>query len=185
MSINVSVITTANTTRRFALKSIESISHLLMNLKRSSRIFTGNVLVIGSGAQTEIFSTTSIACVEMESTNNLEVYLPRGQNLALTSLTTVEAIEPFEGGLEREFFKVQIDFFFQGGHVIHTCVEGEPKTALSECLVNLTGVFEQPCLAYRLPQGGIGLMNPQAIKRLVIIPGIPDLPKEAWIADDL
>ena len=134
MSINVSVISTANSTRHFALNSVESISHLLINLKRSSRIFTGNLLIIGSGAQTEIFSTASIACVEMESENDLEVYLPRGQNLALTSLTTVEAIEPFEGGL---------------------------------------------------PQGGIGLMNPLAMTRLVIIPGIPDLPKEAWVADDL
>ncbi|MBK7355403.1 hypothetical protein [Propionivibrio sp.] len=185
MSINVSVITTANTTRHFVLNSVGSISHLLLNLKRSSRIFTGNLLVIGSGAQTEIFSTASIASVEMESANDLEIYLPRGQSLTLTALTTVEAIEPFEGGLESEFFKVQIDFFFRGGHVIHTCVEGEPKTALAECLENLTGVFEHPCLAYRLPQGGIGLMNPQAMTRLVIIPGIPDLPKEAWIADDL
>lgn len=185
MSINVSVISTANSTRHFALNSVESIGHLLINLKRSSRIFTGNLLIIGSGAQTEIFSTASIACVEMESENDLEVYLPRGQNLALTSLTTVEAIEPFEGGLESEFFKVQIDFFFRGGHVIHTCVEGDPKLALDECLVNLTGVFEQSCLAYRLPQGGIGLMNPLAMTRLVIIPGIPDLPKEAWVADDL
>ena len=61
MSINVSVITTANTTRHFVLNSVGSISHLLLNLKRSSRIFTGNLLVIGSGAQTEIFSTASIA----------------------------------------------------------------------------------------------------------------------------
>ncbi|MBK8894681.1 MAG: hypothetical protein IPN64_11715 [Propionivibrio sp.] len=48
----------------------------------------------------------------MESANDLEIYLPRGQSLTLTALTTVEAIEPFEGGLESEFFKVQIDFFF-------------------------------------------------------------------------
>lgn len=103
MSINVSVITTANTTRHFVLNSVGSISHLLLNLKRSSRIFTGNLLVIGSGAQTEIFSTASIASVEMESANDLEIYLPRGQSLTLTALTTVEAIEPFEGGLESEF----------------------------------------------------------------------------------
>ncbi|MBK8894682.1 MAG: hypothetical protein IPN64_11720 [Propionivibrio sp.] len=56
MSINVSVITTANTTRHFVLNSVGSISHLLLNLKRSSRIFTGNLLVIGSGRRPRSFN---------------------------------------------------------------------------------------------------------------------------------
>ena len=90
---------------------------------------------------------------------------------------------PFAGELAGENFKARIDFYFQGGHVLHTRVEGERKAALAERLMNLTSIFEHPVLAYRLPQGGIGLMNPQAMTRSLVTPGVPDLPRDAWVAE--
>jgi hypothetical protein len=49
--------------------------------------------------------------------------------------------------------------------------------------MNLTGLFERPIIFYKLPQGGVGMMNPHAMTRSVVFPGIPDLPNDAWVAD--
>lgn len=183
MSIKVSVITTANRTRCFTLDNADSISHLLDSLKRSAHMFSGKPLIIGSEVQTEIFAASSIACIELETDGKLDGYLPGGQNLLITALSAEEAMAPFAGGLAGEIFKARIDFYFQGGHVLHTRVEGERKAALAERLMNLTSIFEHPVLAYRLPQGGIGLMNPQAMTRSLVTPGVPDLPRDAWVAE--
>jgi len=185
MSITISVITTVNRTRRFTLDNTDDINHLLDSLKRSASIFSGKPLIIGSAAQTNIFSSASIACIELETSRDLESHLPGVQDLTITALTTDEAIAPFSGGLEGEHFKARIDFFFQGGHVLNTLVEGERKAALAERLMNLTSIFERPVIAYRLPQGGFGMMNPQAMTRSVITPGVPDLPRDAWVANEV
>jgi len=46
--------------------------------------------------------------------------------------------------------------------------------------MNLTRLFEQPILLYKLPQGGIGLMNPGVMTRAVIKSGALSLPSGAW-----
>ena len=183
MSIKVSVITTANRTSCFTLDNADSIGHLLESLKRSAHMFSGKPLIIGSVAQTEIFASTSIACIELETDGDLDSYLPGGQNLLITALSADQAIAPFVEGLAGESLKARIDFYFQGGHVLHTRVEGERKAALAERLMSLTSIFEHPVLVYRLPQGGIGLMNPQAMTRSLVTPGVPDLPRDAWVAE--
>lgn len=183
MSIRVSVITTANCTRCFTTDSADSISHLLDSLKRSAHIFSGKPLIIGSAAQTEIFASTSIACIELETDSNLDGHLPGGQNLLITALTAEEALAPCAARFAGESIQARIDFYFQGGHVLHTRVEGERQAALAERLMSLTSIFEHPVLVYRLPQGGIGLMNPQAMTRSLVTPGVPDLPRDAWLAE--
>ena len=182
MSINILVVTTANRTRRFKQDSVDDINHLLDSLKRSAHIFSGKPLIISSAGQTDIFSPSSIACVELETSQDLDSYVPGAQNLSITALTEEEAISPFEGGVVGDSFTARIDFFFQGGHVINTLVEGERKMALAERLMNLTSILERPVIFYRLPQGGIGMMNPQAMTRVTVTPGVPDLPRDAWVA---
>ena len=49
--------------------------------------------------------------------------------------------------------------------------------------MNLTGHLERQTIIYHLPQGGVGLMNPHAMTRFVISPGVPDLPRDAWVAE--
>ena len=183
MSYSISVITTANRTRCFKQDSTENINHLLDGLKRSANIFSGKPLIIGSASQTDIFSAAAIACIELEAPFDFSSYLPAAHDLRITALTTEEAIAPFEGGVNGENFTARIDFYFLGGHVLNALIEGERKTVLADRLMNLTGIFERPVITYKLPQGGIGLMNPQAITRSVISPGVPDLPSDAWVAD--
>ena len=185
MAINISIITTANRARSFKQESPESINQLLEGLKRSANIFSGKPLIIGSGTQTTIFAAASIACIELETDLDIDSYLPGKHDATITALNTEEAIAPFQGGIDGNNFSARIDFHFLGGHVINAVIKGERKTALADRLMNLTGLFERPIIFYKLPQGGVGMMNPHAMTRSVVSPGIPDLPTDAWIAEAL
>ena len=120
---------------------------------------------------------------EIETALDLDDYLPIPGNLILTALTPEQRAEPFAGKLEGEQFTVRVEFFFTGGHVLSTRAEGLRRPALAERLMNLTSLFERPMINSRLAQGGIGLMNPHAMTRFVITPGVPDLTRDAWLAD--
>ena len=183
MAINITVITTANRARRFLQTDAASLEQIFASLKRSSQLFSGKPLIIGSAGQTEVFSAASIACLEIETTRDLSDYVPSSMNLTLTALTPEQRAEPFTGEIEGEHFSLRIEFFFTGGHVLSTRPEGLRRPALAERLMNLTSLFERPMINYRLAQGGIGLMNPHAMTRFVITPGVPDLPRDAWVAD--
>jgi hypothetical protein len=183
MATSITVITTANRARRFAQSDDASMDQILDSLKRSGQLFAGKPLIIGSTAQTEVFSASAIACVEIETDRDLSDHVPNPLNLTLTALTPEQRAEPFAGGLEGDNFKVRIEFFFVGGYSLYTSAEGVRKAALAERLMNLTGLFERPVINYRLAQGGVGLMNPHAMTRFVINPGVPDLPRDAWVAE--
>lgn len=183
MTIDVSVITTANHTSRFTLGEADSINRLLDSLKNCAQLFSGKPLIIGSSAHTDIFAADSLACIELASALDLEGLVAGGQNLTVTALAADELAAPFNGGFDGQHFTVRIDVFFQGGHVLCTRVDGERKPALAERLISLTGIFERQVIVYRLTQGGIGLINPRAVTRLRFTPGSPDLPRDAWIAD--
>lgn len=183
MAIRITVITTANRARRFVQTDAACIEPILDSLKRSSQIFSGKPLIIASAGQTEVFSPGSIACLEIEASRDLSAYLPSSLNLTLTVLSPEQLAAPFVGGAGGEQVKARIDFFFTGGHVLYTHAEGVRKAALAERLMNLTSLFERPAINYHLAGGGIGLMNPHAMTRFLITPGVPDLPRDAWVAD--
>ena len=183
MATSITVITTANRARRFAQSDDASMDQIVDSLKRSGQLFSGKPLIIGSAAQTEVFSASAIACVEIETDRDLSDHVPNPLNLTLTALTPEQRTEPFAGGLDGDNFKVRIEFFFVGGYSLYTSAEGVRKAALAERLMNLTGLFERPVINYRLAQGGVGLMNPHAMTRFVINPGVPDLPRDAWVAE--
>ncbi len=183
MTMNITVITTANRARRFVQVDEALQQTILEKLRRSSQLFTGKPLIIGSPALTEVFAASAIACVEIETIRDLGDYLPSPLNLTLTALTPEQRAEPFVGGLDGDHFRARIEFFFTGGHVLFMSAEGVRKPALAERLMNLTSLFERPAIHYRLAQGGVGLMNPHAMTRFVVSPGIPDLPSDAWLAD--
>jgi hypothetical protein len=183
MAIGITVITTGNCARRFLQTDEAAIEQTLDSLRRSSQMFSGKPLIIGSEAQTEIFARASIACVEFAAAKDLSPYLTSPLNLELTVLTQEQLAEPFSGWFEGERFKVRIDFFFAGGHVLQTLAEGVRKAALAERLMNLTGFLERPVMNYRLASGGVGLMNPAAITRFLITPGTQALPRDACLAE--
>jgi hypothetical protein len=183
MTSYITVITTANRARRFVPTDEVRFEAIIESLRRSGQLFSGKPLIIGSGAQTEVFAAAAVACVEIETMRDLAAYLPSQHNLSLTALTPAQRAEPFVGGLQGDHFSARIEFFFIGGHVLYMAAEGVRKPALAERLMNLTGLFERPVLHYRLMQGGVGLINPRALTRFVITPGVPDLPSDAWVGE--
>ncbi|RDE49348.1 MAG: hypothetical protein DVS81_17060 [Candidatus Accumulibacter meliphilus] len=183
MAIGITVITTANSARRFLQTDEAAIEQTLDSLRRSSQMFAGKPLIVGSEAQTEVFARASIACLEFAAAKDLSAYVASPLNLQLTVLTPEQLAEPFSGWFEGERFKVRIDFYFTGGHVLHTLAEGVRKAALAERLMNLTSFLDRPVMNYRLAQGGVGLMNPATIMRFVIFPGTDDLPRDAWLGE--
>ncbi|EXI89101.1 MAG: hypothetical protein AW11_01818 [Candidatus Accumulibacter regalis] len=183
MAIGITVITTANRARRFLQTGEAATEHTIDSLRRSSQMFTGKPLIIGSATQTEVFARASIVCVEFEAAKDLSPYVASPLNLELTVMTPEQLAAPVIGVFEGEHFKVRIDFFFSGGHVLHTLAEGVRKAALAERLMNLTSFLDRPVMNYRLAHGGVGLMNPATITRFLIAPGAGDLPRDAWLAE--
>ena len=183
MAINVAVITTENHRRDFTLETTNSVNHFLGQLKSHAQFFVGKPLIIGSPACTEIFAPGSIARVELASAMDLDNHLPGSHNSNVTALSDEELGQAPDYGYQETRFKVRMDMFFQGGSILHTRIEGERKSVLTERLTSLTNIFERPVVFYRLAQGrGIGLLNPQAVIRTSILPGTPDLPRDAWLA---
>ena len=184
MAIGITVITTANRARRFLQTDEAALEQTIESIKRSNQMFTGKPLIVSSAAQTEVFARTSIACVEFEAARDLSSYVASPLKLMLTALKPERLTEPVAGWVEGdERFSVRIDFFFNGGHVLHTLAEGVRRAALAERLMNLTSFLERPVMNYRSALGGVGLMNPAAIARFVITPGTADVPRDAWLAD--
>ncbi len=183
MAISLTVITTSSRARRFLQTDATAVEQIIESLKRSSQIFSGKPLIIGSSGQTEVFATGSIACIEIAAGRDLSASVPNSLNLTLTAMTPDELVRPFVGGTDGDHVRARIDFFFLGGYVLHTRAEGTRKAALAERLMNLTSLFERPAINYHLPDGGVGLMNPHAMTRVLITPAVPDLPRDTWLAE--
>lgn len=111
MAIGITVITTANSARRFLQTDEAAIEQTLDSLRRSSQMFAGKPLIVGSEAQTEVFARASIACLEFAAAKDLSAYVASPLNLQLTVLTPEQLAEPFSGWFEGERFKVRIDFW--------------------------------------------------------------------------
>jgi hypothetical protein len=184
MTVKIKVVTAANRTSSFLEHDPDKGGRILEDIKRGSHLFSGAPLIISSSTHTEIFAAAAIVCIEFETSQNLDAYLPANQNFVLTAMTPAEAAAPFQGEMEGDRFSARIDFFFTGGHTIATRVEGQRKPSLAERLMNITSIFERPVVTYSLPQGGIGLMNPAVMTRSIITPAAPDLPSNAWIVED-
>ena len=92
MSVNVSIVTTANRICRFSLDTPEGMLALRYALQRGAHLFSGKPLIVGSAEQTEIFAANTIACIELETANaersdELTTLFPAiGQNPALRKL---------------------------------------------------------------------------------------------------
>jgi hypothetical protein len=71
MAIGITVITTANSARRFLQTDEAAIEQTLDSLRRSSQMFAGKPLIVGSEAQTEVFARASIACLEFAAAKDL------------------------------------------------------------------------------------------------------------------
>lgn len=183
MSIAINVITTANHTRRFAQHDKDRIDEIFRDLGNCVKLFSSRVLILGSATETEIFSPPSITRIEIVTAQDLTEFLPKQLTTAkmmITSLSPDILDKNRQPHIDDNNAAGRIDFFFEGGDRLPAWIEGIRPSDTTERLMNLTRLFEQPILLYKLPQGGIGLMNPSVMTRAVIKSGALSLPSGAW-----
>jgi hypothetical protein len=183
MSIAINVVTTANHTRHFTQQDGDRISEILKNLANCTKLFSSRVLIFGSATETEIFSPASITRIEIVTKRDLTEFLPRQLTtgkMAITAMPDDAMDKTRQSHINDESVAGRIDFFFEGGDTLPTWIEGIRPGDTTERMMNLTRLFEQPILLYKLPQGGIGLMNPGVMTRTVIKSGALSLPSGAW-----
>lgn len=178
MSINVTIVTTANRIRQFVQTDETCIQETLQSLERSSQLFTNRALIIGSGEETEIFSPATITRIQFHTTRELAPFVPQLSQTFLSLIpdgaTTPAAV------LTEHRVASKIDFFFSGGDSVALWLDAPRPTGGNERRAQLTRLFEQAVITYKLPEGGIGFMNPVAMTRARIATGVQDLPLGAW-----
>jgi hypothetical protein len=183
MSIAINVITTANNTRHFTQHDKDHIDQIFRDLGNCGKLFSSRVLIFGSATETEIFSPSSITRIEIVTTQDLTEFLPKQLTtgkMVITSLPPDALDKNRQSHIDDDNVAGRIDFFFEGGDTLPSWIEGIRPGDPNERLMNLTRLFEQPILLYKLPQGGIGLMNPGVMTRAVIKSGGLTLPSGAW-----
>jgi hypothetical protein len=188
MSIAVNVTTTANRTRCFIQSSDDRIREIFSNLGRCGQIFSSRVLILGSVSETEIFSPSSITRIEIVTTRDLTEFLPKNLMMGKTTIAALPAASldnTPESHYDDNQIAGRVDFFFEGGDTLPTWIEGIRPRDSTQRLMNLTTLFEQPVILYKLPQGGIGLMNPSVMTRAVFKGGGLELPSVAWCVEPI
>jgi hypothetical protein len=183
MSIAINVITTANRTRCFTQHDDARINEILGNLGRCGQLFPSRALIFGSTNETEIFSPSSITRIEIVTTRDLTEFLPKQfttGKMTLTALSADALGNIPESRVDANQVAGRVDFFFEGGDTLPAWIEGVRPSDPTERVMNLTRFFEQPVITYRLPQGGVGLMNPAVMTRVVMKSGELELPSGAW-----
>lgn len=183
MSIAINVITTANHTRHFTQHDTDRVDEIFRDLGNCVKLFSSRVLILGSATETEIFSPSAITRIEIVTAQELTEFLPRHLTLGqmiITSLPHNTLDKNRQSHIDDDHVAGRIDFFFEGGDTLPAWIEGIRPSDTAERLMNLTRLFEQPILLYKLPQGGIGMMNPSVMTRAVIKSGALSLPSGAW-----
>jgi hypothetical protein len=178
MSINVTIVTTANRTRRFTQTDSASIQDILDSLRRAGQMFSNRTLIIGSVQETEIFAPSTITRIEIETQLDLGAYLPQLGESRLTSIPEGSSMPPPE--VTETHFSGRVDFYFEGGDSLPVWVFGPRPIGNNERMAQLTRLFEQPVIMYKLPSGGIGFMNPSVMTRARIASATEKLPLGSW-----
>ena len=184
MTVAVTLITTENNRHDFTLDTSGNIDLFLNHLKINAQSVFGKPLIVGSSEGTEIFAPESIARIEMKGAFDVESMLPDTQVPSVTTLLDDEPDPDHDEAYGESQYRVGMTVFFRGGSALRLRVEGKRKTALAERLMSLTGIFARPVVLHRLAQGGLGLINPQAVTHTRISPPVPELPRDAWLAQN-
>lgn len=183
MSIAINVITTANRTRCFTQQNEDRIHEIFSSLGGCGQLFSSRVLIFGSETETEIFSPSSITRIEIVTERDLTGFLPRQlamEKIKMTALSPAALANAPESRADEAQVSGRADFFFEGGDTIMVWLEGNRPDSEMERMMNLTRLFEQSVIIYSLPQGGIGLMNPSVMTRVLFKAGGITLPSNAW-----
>ncbi len=182
MSITITIVTTANRTRRFKQSDPQRINEILESLKRCSQLFASRSLIVVSDNSTDVFAPAAITRIEIETAIDLAPYLPPGRDTNIRAIGLGEASPPIL--LSEEIISVPADFFFEGGDTLSTWFENPRPADPIERTMRLSRFYEQSVIFYQPTTPGIGLMNPHVMTRTLIGAALPDVPTGSWHASE-
>ena len=178
MSITITIVTTANRTRRFTQSEPARIGEILESLKRSAQLFSQRSLIIVADESTEIFCPATITRIEIETDIDLTPYLPPGKNTDIRTLDLGKTPPPIV--LDNQTISIPADFFFAGGDSLNAWIEGPRPTDALERTMRITRLFEQSVIFYQPIMPGIGLINPAVMTRSTLGAALTEAPSGAW-----
>ncbi len=178
MSITITIVTTANRTRRFTQTDPVRIGEILDSLKRCTQLFSNRSLIVVSDNSTDVFSPSAITRIEIETDTDLTPYLPPGRNTNIRALALGETPPAIQ--LDDLNASVPADFFFEGGDSLNAWIEGPRPADAMERTMRITRLFEQPVIFYQPTTPGIGLMNPALMTRSTLGAAFSDSPTGTW-----
>ena len=182
MSITITIVTTANRTRRFKQSDPARINEILESLQRCSQLFSNRSLVVVSDSSTEIYNPSAITRIEIETGIDLTPYLPPGRNTNIRALALGDPLP--ETVLNEQKISVSADFYFEGGDNLSAWIENERPSDVLERTMRITRLFEQAVIFYQPTTPGIGLMNPAVMTRSTLGAQLPDAPSGSWHVQD-
>jgi len=182
MSITLTIVTTANRSRRFKQSDPARIAEILENLRRCAQIFSNRSLIIVSDTSTAIYNPSAITRIEIEIEMDLTPYLPPGRNTNIRAVVLDDPQPPTI--LNEQVVSVSADFYFTGGDTLSTWIENERPSDPLERTMRITRLFEQPVIFYQPTAPGIGLINPALMTCGMLGAALTDAPTGSWHLSD-
>jgi hypothetical protein len=179
MSLAITIVTTANRTRRFFQADPARVADILESLRRCGQLFTNHSLVIVADQATEVFQPKAITRIEIETQIDLGPWLPPAWDEAGICALPPDSLTG-SGSLDDEGLSSRMDFHFEGGDMLHAWIERRHEAGFAERTSRLTHLFERPCIPYRPLTPGVGFLNPAAMTRFTLGVAATHPPAGAW-----
>lgn len=181
MSLNITVVTTANRQRRFRQTDSKKIYAILGSLLHATEIFRKPMLVIVGDESTEIYNPSTITRIEFDTCIDLSGHLPTGWlNDPCLQTMPAETLDP-----EAQDPSKQFDFFFVGGDKLKTKLNTSDNSDTAKNSGKIAVLFEQAVIPYRLAGAGVGLINPVNLTRTRASAPLLHPPAGAWHAQEI
>ena len=177
MPLTVIVMTTDRRIQKFQCTNEDGRKTIEDSLAQCARLFSNKSLIIAADDTTHVFKPQAVTRIEIESDTLLSV---PSMNQGKPSIRSIDPNAPTpEPFLNQQSFAGKVDLYFENGDVLSVWIEGDRPTERAERLMNLTRIFDQPCVPYSLHQGGVGLINPATLIRIQLNAPL-DLPSGSW-----
>jgi len=181
MLATITIVTAANNHRKFIQNDRRAFDELCTSLERYQQIFLRKSLILASASETEIFLPASLTRIEIQSSEDLGRFLLGASGADIRVIDPAQPVADQQAG--PDYFSGRVDFFFRGGDMIATWINGPLASIQIERVANFNNVFDQGVITYVPLAGGIGFMNPAMMTHTLIHSGARILPNDAWRAE--
>ena len=182
MSLVITIVTTANRTRRFQQRDPACIADILGSLQRCAQWFRMQSLVIVGDDATEIINPASVTRIEIDAQQDLAAHLPTALWPVIHAIP-VEALT-IPGKIDAENAATRVDLYFTGGDTLAGWLETPVSGTASERTARNARLFEEAVITYTTQRGGIGFINPATMTRTRVGAALPYPPASAWHANE-